>query len=119
MQAAKRQNEAQSPLATGTMQPPTSRDIATSIIRRVGSPVPSTDDDDFAHILLSDNLKRLALDPTLELDVRFFGKSSGAMLVQTAIELKNEYTGTDQPDLRRPMLGSKRPEFWGVRSVRC
>ncbi|KAF9461610.1 hypothetical protein BDZ94DRAFT_1323197 [Collybia nuda] len=107
------------PLTTGTMQPPTPQELATSIIRRVGSPVPNTDnfpDDDFAHISLSDNLKRMSLDPKLDLDMRFFGKSSGAMFVQTAIELKNEYIGSDQPDLRRPVLGNKRPEFWTVRS---
>lgn len=90
--------------------------MATSAIRRVGSNDTQDDlfsDDDSAHLILADNLKRLSIDPA---DYRFFGKSSGAMLIQTAIELKNEYTGSDH-DLRRGVLGSKRPEFWTIRPV--
>lgn len=100
----------------GTMTPASPRDIATSVIRGVGNPV-NTDDiqeEDFAHLLLVDNLKKLSIDPR---DFRFFGKSSGAMLVQTAMELKNNYTG-ETHDLRRPILASKRPEFWEIRPVR-
>lgn len=100
-----------------TYSPEKLRDITTSIIRGVGTPpVPSDElvDDDFGHVILTDNLKRLSMDPT---EYRFFGKSSGAMLIQTAMELKNEYEGTDH-DLRRAVLGAKRPEFWAIRPVR-
>ncbi|KAF5342022.1 hypothetical protein D9611_002055 [Ephemerocybe angulata] len=67
-------------------------------------------EEDNAHLILADNLKQLSLDPV---DYRFFGKSSGAMLIQTAIELKNEYTGSDH-DIRKTqdVLGTKREEFW-------
>jgi hypothetical protein len=89
------------------------------------------DDDDDAHIILADNLKQLSLEPK---EYRFFGKSSGAMLIQTAIELKNEYTGRGKGNVasqggammtgttgaaaaaaqatKPGILGLKRNEFW-------
>ncbi|KAF8994386.1 fungal-specific transcription factor domain-containing protein [Cyathus striatus] len=54
-------------------------------------------DDDDDHVALSKQVK-------------FFGKSSGAMLVQVAVSLKNEYSkGTS---IKRRMLESRRPIFW-------
>jgi hypothetical protein len=52
------------------------------------------------------------------MNYRFFGKSSGVVLVQTAIDLKNEFSGlpiSQQPI--KPLIGSKRPEFWNARPV--
>ncbi|KAF5374528.1 hypothetical protein D9615_009070 [Tricholomella constricta] len=90
-------------------------DIATSVIRNVGKqPTEYPQDDDFAHVLLADDLKSLAIDTDAMEQNRFFGKSSGAMLVHAAMELKNEYTGGND-DIRRQILGSKREEFWTVR----
>lgn len=52
------------------------------------------------------------------MNYRFFGKSSGVMLIQTAIDLKNEYVGiASELPIKRPMVGLKRPEFWNVRPV--
>lgn len=92
-------------------------DIATSILRHYGSNIPSSDERfrDDAHLILADNLKQLALEPK---DYRFFGKSSGAMLIQTAIELKNEYTGKVSPAPQPGILGLKRNEFWTSHPVR-
>ncbi|KAF8625237.1 hypothetical protein AX17_006903 [Amanita inopinata Kibby_2008] len=92
-------------------------DLATSALRKVSDAATSGNnqdeqDEDYAHLILADNLKRLSIDPA---ECRFFGKSSGAMLIQTAIELKNEYTGQDDQHLKNPMLGGKRPEYWTVR----
>jgi len=117
-----------SPLVPSTLASPpintqpqlTPSQMATSIIRGVGTPLVIPDelfptDDDFAHVTLADNLKRLSLDPH---QYRFFGKSSGAMLIQTAIDLKNEYAAGSDVDIKRPILGAKRPEFWTIRPVR-
>lgn len=93
------------------------RDIATNIIREVGrSHAKGNDgenDDDFSHVMLADQLQHLTVD---QVENRFFGKSSGAMLVQAAIELKNEYTGLDK-DLKGSILSNVRPEFWVTRPV--
>ncbi|KAF9479628.1 hypothetical protein BDN70DRAFT_878593 [Pholiota conissans] len=73
-----------------------------------------TDDEEDTALILADNMKRMELDPH---EYRFFGKSSGAMLVRTALELKSEYTGVERiiPDLSRSQLKNLRPEFWGIR----
>lgn len=70
-------------------------------------------DDDFIQLSLADSLKKLAIDP---IHHRFFGKSSGVMLIQTAIDLKNQYTGNDKED-KKEILGHGRAEFWKMRPV--
>jgi hypothetical protein len=75
-------------------------------------------DDDFIQLSLADSLKKLslkklAIDP---MHHRFFGKSSGVMLIQTAIDLKNQYTGNGIED-RKEILGHGRAEFWKMRPV--
>lgn len=92
------------------MTPGDARSAMTSALRNVNDPL--NGDEDNAHLLLADNLKQLSIDPV---DYRFFGKSSGAMLIQTAIELKNEYTGADQESALLP--GAKRDEFWAPHPV--
>ena len=103
-----------SPGIPSCINPSDPRDIAASAIRTLNEPANA--DDDNAHLILADNLRTLSIDPV---DYRFFGKSSGAMLIQTAIELKNEYTGSDH-DLRKAatVLGTKREEFWSPHPVR-
>jgi hypothetical protein len=80
---------------------------------------PCSDDDnleDFAKVCITDNHH----DQQDPMNYRFFGKSSGVVLVQTAIDLKNEFSGLPigQQQLQ-PMTGpnGKRPEFWHVRPV--
>ncbi|KAK7466198.1 Gypsy retrotransposon integrase-like protein 1 [Stygiomarasmius scandens] len=89
---------------------PPPADIAAHMLRKLDQPyLPlETSDDDYANLKLVDDLKRLELDAS---EHRFFGKSSGAMLIQTAIDLKQEYTGREI-DLKRVILGQRRPEFW-------
>jgi len=91
-------------------------DLATSILRRYGTTDSRNDDhsDDDAHLMIAENLKQLSLEPK---EYRFFGKSSGAMLIQTAIDLKNEYAGK-VPDTKPGLLGLKRKEFWTSHPVR-
>lgn len=77
------------------------------------TPQDMTDDDEDSSLLLADNMKRLQLEPH---EYRFFGKSSGVMLIRTAIELKNEYAGRET---NTSVLRNKRKEFWTMRPVRC
>lgn len=85
-----------------------------------GKPLPRMDpaeDDDETNLRLAENLRRMTLDPS---EYRFFGKSSGAMLIRTALELKGKYTGDDTLDLTKelPPIINRRKEFWTLRSVR-
>jgi hypothetical protein len=92
----------------------------TSAIRGVADestlPTGMTDDEEDTALILADNLKRMEIEPK---EYRFFGKSSGAMLVRTALELKNEYTGSEitTPDLSKPPLKNLRGEFWTQQPV--
>ena len=52
----------------------------------------------------------------LSLKHRFFGKSSGANLMLTALDLKSEYNGTNERE--HAALANRRPEFWTKNSVR-
>lgn len=53
-----------------------------------------SDDEDIVTLHLSENLKSLSLRP--HMNKRFFGKSSGVMLIQKAIDLKKEVTGSEE-----------------------
>lgn len=88
--------------------------MATSLIRGIGSSRGDTDpieSDDY--LALTMNMKRLDID-----DHRWFGKSSGVMLVQAALDVKKEYAGKqiEKPSdsvLRMPShLPGRRREFW-------
>jgi hypothetical protein len=76
--------------------------------------------DDFARISIQDNLKKAAAqDPMTH---RFYGKSSGIVLLQTALDLKNEFSGRPPTNHRQPLEskafgGFKRPEYWSVNPV--
>ena len=72
------------------------------------------DDEEVVECAFAEDFRRkLQIDP---IHSKLFGKSSGATLVQTAISLKREYTGTEvQP--KRSLIPSKRPEFWTRRPV--
>ncbi|KAF8634298.1 hypothetical protein AX17_004250 [Amanita inopinata Kibby_2008] len=75
--------------------------------------LPRNDDDEDRLASGSDfntfRIKRLQLNPT---ENRFFGKSSGFQLVQTALDLKSEYTGWSY--LAGPTMTSKRSDFWDI-----
>ncbi|KAG5635679.1 hypothetical protein H0H81_010417 [Sphagnurus paluster] len=60
-----------------------------------GTAPPIVDDEDF----LTDNLDKLHIQS----NERFFGKSSGAMLIKTALELKEEYLGVREQRLPVPL----------------
>jgi len=52
---------------------------------------------------------------------RFYGNSSGAVLVRTAMELRNEYTGglSGFDSSVKPAVKLKRPYFWNPKPVRA
>ncbi|KAF8968587.1 fungal-specific transcription factor domain-containing protein [Flammula alnicola] len=99
----------------------TDLDSVTSAIRGIASSAaPPTglddDNDDDTSVLLADSFKRMALEPH---EYRFFGKSSTALLLRTAFELKDEYTGSeftlvDVRNPRKPSHKNLRTEFWTV-----
>lgn len=64
-------------------------------------------DEDPAH--LPDEIQRLTVTSN---DRRFHGKSSGLVLVQTAIDMKREYTGDDSTN-----TNPKRSDFWSQPEV--
>lgn len=90
-------------------------EFASSVIRSMGEIQPATiipdDDDDLGHVVLEEDLVGLQIND--ELRNRFFGKSSGAMLLQAAMDLKDEYTGQPKRSFPRPnILSRRRDEFW-------
>ncbi|XP_006459669.1 hypothetical protein AGABI2DRAFT_218980, partial [Agaricus bisporus var. bisporus H97] len=85
-------------------------DIMASILRRYGTTYVQPPPDDDAQIILSDHFKQLSVEQPK--DYRFFGKSSGVMLIQTALELKNEYTGKRTWSMKPEDLSLKRDRFW-------
>lgn len=56
----------------------------------------------------------------------FLGRSSNLMLIQTAMDLKQEYVASDSPEASKgprpkatkPALSKRRPEFWEPMPVR-
>jgi hypothetical protein len=105
-----------------TFDPPSSTpsiDILTSAIRGATDNVTPNDGVEDISIL-SDNLGQLALNPS---EYRFFGKSSGAMLIQAAMELKQEYAQLAEPPVSQASQNkgftAPRPEFWAPYEVCC
>lgn len=75
-------------------------------------------DDEFATISITDELRRLSIDRG---NTRFFGKSSGVVLIQTAMDMKKEFNNpsgvnslnqTEGVAKASANLPSRRPEFW-------
>ena len=67
--------------------------------------------------MLAEELRRIALPSNTR---RFSGNSSGAILVRTALDLKEEYMGNEgsaNDPSKRPLV-LKRPYFWSVQPVR-
>lgn len=75
-------------------------------------------DEDDEHISLVDDFKNLGVSPLQQRDFRFFGKSSGAMLVRAAMDLKNHYESKPPVDMsvRPEHMFHIRPEFWDIAS---
>lgn len=91
--------------------------LATSSFDEAPSPADDglhSSDDEYATISVTDELRQLSVERG---NTRFFGKSSGVVLIQTAMDMKKEFTATnrgdDNPDSPVPgLLNARRPEFW-------
>ncbi|KAJ7032357.1 fungal-specific transcription factor domain-containing protein [Mycena alexandri] len=85
-------------------------ELAAMVIRTMHVSVPSRIEDDKAHRDLADDIEGLSLNNHND---RFHGKSSGAMLVKAAIQLKEGYTTMMMPNGQIPsQWGSRRMEYW-------
>ncbi|TFY62801.1 hypothetical protein EVJ58_g3648 [Rhodofomes roseus] len=72
-----------------------------------------SDDEVMAHQTLVNSLQQIKLNPTT---MRFFGKSSSIMFVQTAMDLKREYSGKPTPERKEQSMpalleGARRKAF--------
>ena len=67
----------------------------------------SSEDDEPAELVY--DMQRLALDPTPQ---RFFGKSSGAVFLSTARDMKKKYAEIHEYGDISKSFGVKRPQFW-------
>ncbi|KAF8896036.1 fungal-specific transcription factor domain-containing protein [Infundibulicybe gibba] len=79
-------------------------DVVTSDIRGIQD---NLTDEDTEQDMLSQKLGSISLDP---IDNRFFGKSSGMVLIKTALELKREVTGAEE--LLFHQSDSRREKYW-------
>ncbi|KAF9236278.1 fungal-specific transcription factor domain-containing protein [Melanogaster broomeanus] len=77
---------------------------STSAALSSGEDLVPSDDEDIVTTCLSESLSNMKLNPS---HTRFFGKSSGVMLIQRAIDLKKEFTGDE--DARREDLFNQTP----------
>ena len=95
---------------------PRSANVATSVISRVGEPGADQQDE---NLTLVENLRKRDIDrPSDKIEDRFFAKSSGANLIQTTMELKSEYVGSNSFEPSPSMSpGHKRSEFYAPQPV--
>ena len=83
--------------------------IMTQIMHNLETPgVPSDDPHDNPFVRIPTNLARSK--------VNFFGKSSEALWIRTALSIKREHSGPQ--DGTRRILDDRRPEFWTTLPVR-
>lgn len=74
----------------------------------------SSSDEEAGAVQLSYDMQKLAVDATLQ---RFFGKSSGAVLLRTAMDVKNKLAKNDEAGIIPKVFGVKRPEYWTASPV--
>ncbi|PPQ91999.1 hypothetical protein CVT25_004655 [Psilocybe cyanescens] len=68
------------------------------------------DDDDLAHVALTEHISRLSLGPSQK--TRFFGQASPFMIAKHASTIRSKITGV--PDTGLDPGGYKRPIFWDM-----
>ncbi|KAJ7710074.1 fungal-specific transcription factor domain-containing protein [Mycena olivaceomarginata] len=83
--------------------------IAALNIRSMNTPAPAPHGSDLAHIALTEDLSTLSINPVRN---RFQGKSSGAMLVKQAVQLREGYEEKDVP------WSSRRMHYWTYNPVK-
>ncbi|KAJ7890934.1 fungal-specific transcription factor domain-containing protein [Mycena olivaceomarginata] len=83
--------------------------VAALNIRSMNTPAPAPNADDLAHIALLEDLDSLSINQVRD---RFQGKSSGAMLVKAAVQLREGYEERDMP------WSSRRMHYWVYNPVK-
>ncbi|KAF9467428.1 fungal-specific transcription factor domain-containing protein [Collybia nuda] len=81
--------------------------LAENVAVSEPSSLPRNDDDPSDGDVVT-RMSRLHVDPRQN---RFFGKSSGYQLIQTALEIRSEYTGEER-EFGKAQLRARRLEFW-------
>ncbi|KAJ7099786.1 fungal-specific transcription factor domain-containing protein [Mycena epipterygia] len=94
---------ARHPSAAGVTAPGPGVELAALTIRSMNTPAPPPHGDDLAHLALTQVMSDLSLHQHHE---GFHGKSSGAMLVKAAIELREGYEEKEMP------WTSRRMHYW-------
>jgi len=93
-------------------------------MRKVGGIVSETGKDtqakqeDTEDILLWDNVVKTTLQKDMLSFARFYGKSSDALLVTKAINMKAEYTGKET-NFGVKLHNNRRQNYWQTLPVRC
>jgi len=104
---------AESSIATRSIGSPSS--CTPSIQPSDPDEIEPSDDEVMAQHSLVTSLKQMRLAPN---HLRFFGKSSSIMFIQTAMDLKRQYSGIPPPDnVEHPVLlqgEHRRPKYWSL-----
>lgn len=93
--------------------------LATIVMHQSSTDVDSDKDEDSDHeddalSALNSDFARLTIKPD---DGRFFGRSSGIMVLQAAFHLKRDVTSGGVGPLTDGFWNKKRPEFWAPQPV--
>jgi hypothetical protein len=87
-------------------------ELAVMSIRAINETKQESDDDEGIYKELANDLNELQIGTHKE---NWLGKSSGAMLVKVAVQLKEGYTAPDGN--LQPMWGSRRMQYWAYQPV--
>ncbi|KAJ7771013.1 fungal-specific transcription factor domain-containing protein [Mycena maculata] len=93
-----------SPAPAGSPAPGPGVELAALTIRSMNTPAPAPTADDLDHIALTQDLQDLSLSQHRE---RFHGKSSGAMLVKAAVQMRQGYEEKEELS-----WSSRRMHYW-------
>jgi hypothetical protein len=71
-------------------------------------------EDDGVYDILTQNFNHLSIAPT----ERHYGKSSTALLIQTAFEVKKDFARKEKDSATEPVISKRRQRYWDFQPVR-
>ena len=79
-----------------------------------------SDDEIVAQRNIVQSLRKMSMNPS---SMRYHGKSSSLLFIQTAMDLKQEYAGielpkTVDPDTHHTLLRRRQQQYWSLHPVR-
>ncbi|KAL0961510.1 hypothetical protein HGRIS_006450 [Hohenbuehelia grisea] len=91
--------------------------IVASALRNISLPMNIPDEGDLEHMTLACNIERFAKQIDIPMFSRFFGNSSSPLLVQTAVNLREQFAGRAGLSALPPetFFEHRREEFWSRR----